>query len=171
MTDSQTIARNLRRFHLLTPMSHVSRDRAECDCGDTLVMRRVLTPGVVANSIAPSAVRVGSRRLSFTTRADITQQMPAASVGPCAPCDGRHVVDLCVGPSCLPWVEHSNSRFESIGFDSLCESIRIDSFCKKSAFRITSCHAVFALNKQHKHLKCSDFKLKYTIHAIESYTV
>ena len=40
-------------------------------------------------------------------------------------------------------VEHSNSRFESIRFDSLCESIRIDSFCKKSAFRFTSCHAVF----------------------------
>jgi len=29
-------------------------------------------------------------------------------------------------------------------FDSLCESIR---FVKKSAFRFTSCHAVFALNK------------------------
>ena len=28
--------------------------------------------------------------------------------------------------------EHSNSRFESILFDSLCESIRIDSFCKKN---------------------------------------
>jgi len=36
------------------------------------------------------------------------------------------------------------SRFESIRFDSSCESIRIDSFCKKkSAFRFTSCHAVF----------------------------
>jgi len=41
-------------------------------------------------------------------------------------------------------LEHSNARFESIRFDSLCESIRIDSFCKKkSAFRFTSCHAVF----------------------------
>ena len=37
-------------------------------------------------------------------------------------------------------IEHSNSRFESIRFDSLCESIR---FVKKSAFRFTSCHAVF----------------------------
>ena len=37
-------------------------------------------------------------------------------------------------------VEHSNSRFESIRFDSLCESIL---FVKKSAFRFTSCHAVF----------------------------
>jgi len=36
-------------------------------------------------------------------------------------------------------VEHSNSRFESIRFYSLCESIRIDSFCKKSAFWFTSC--------------------------------
>ena len=44
-------------------------------------------------------------------------------------------------PMC--WLEHSNSWFESIRFDSLCESIRIDSFCKKSAFRFTSCHAVF----------------------------
>jgi len=44
-------------------------------------------------------------------------------------------------------LEHSNSRFESSRFDSLCESIRIDSFCKKSAFRFTSCYAVFALNK------------------------
>ena len=45
-------------------------------------------------------------------------------------------------------VEHSNSRFESIRFDSLSESIRIDSFSeKKSAFRFTSCHAVFAQNK------------------------
>ena len=44
-------------------------------------------------------------------------------------------------------LEHSNSRFESIRFDSLCESISIDSFCKKSAFRFTSCHAVYALNK------------------------
>ena len=34
-------------------------------------------------------------------------------------------------------------RIDSIRFDSLCESIRIDSFCKKSAFRFTSCHAVF----------------------------
>ena len=42
-------------------------------------------------------------------------------------------------------LEHSNSRFESILFDSLCESIRIDSFSKKSAFRFTSCHAVFFL--------------------------
>jgi len=33
-------------------------------------------------------------------------------------------------------VEHSNSRFESI---------RIDSFSKKSAFRFTSCHALFCL--------------------------
>ena len=39
-------------------------------------------------------------------------------------------------------------RIDSIRFDSLCESIRIDSFCKKkSAFRFTSCYAVFALNK------------------------
>jgi len=44
-------------------------------------------------------------------------------------------------PTCM--LEHSNSRFESIRFDSLCESIRIDSFSKKSAFRFTSCHAVF----------------------------
>ena len=29
-------------------------------------------------------------------------------------------------------VEHSNSRFESIRFYSLCESIRIDSFSKKN---------------------------------------
>jgi len=36
---------------------------------------------------------------------------------------------------------------DSNRFDSLCESIRIDSFRKKSAFRFTSCHAVFALNK------------------------
>jgi len=35
--------------------------------------------------------------------------------------------------------------------------MRIDSFCKKSAFRFTSCHAVFAVNKQHKHIKYSDF--------------
>jgi len=28
-------------------------------------------------------------------------------------------------------LEHSNSRFESNRFDSLCESIRIDSFSKK----------------------------------------
>jgi len=28
------------------------------------------------------------------------------------------------------FLEHSNSRFESILFDSLCESIRINSFCK-----------------------------------------
>jgi len=39
-------------------------------------------------------------------------------------------------------LEHSNSRFESIPF-----VMRIDSFCKKSAFRFTSCHAVFALTK------------------------
>jgi len=38
------------------------------------------------------------------------------------------------------WVEHSNLRFEYIRLDSLCESIR---FVKKSAFRFTSCHAVF----------------------------
>ena len=37
---------------------------------------------------------------------------------------------------------------DSNRFDSLCESILIDSFCKKkSAFRFTSCHAGFALNK------------------------
>jgi len=43
-------------------------------------------------------------------------------------------------------LEHSNSRFELIRFDSLCESIRIYSFCKKkSAFRFTSCHVVFLL--------------------------
>jgi len=41
-------------------------------------------------------------------------------------------------------LQHSNSRFESNRFDSLCESIRIDSFSKKSAFRFTSCHAVFS---------------------------
>jgi len=41
-----------------------------------------------------------------------------------------------------PAVEHSNWRFESIRFDSICESIRINSFSKKSAFRFTSCHAV-----------------------------
>ena len=29
-------------------------------------------------------------------------------------------------------LEHSNSRFESIRFDSLCESILIDSFSKKN---------------------------------------
>jgi len=29
-------------------------------------------------------------------------------------------------------LEHSNSRFESIRFNSLCESILIDSFCKKN---------------------------------------
>ena len=40
-------------------------------------------------------------------------------------------------------VEHSNSRFESILFDSLCESIR---FVKKSAFRFISCHAAFHAN-------------------------
>ena len=33
-------------------------------------------------------------------------------------------------------VEHSNSRFESILFDSLCESIRIDSFGKKIGLSI-----------------------------------
>jgi len=32
----------------------------------------------------------------------------------------------------LSGVEHSNSRFESIRLDSLCESIWIDSFCKKN---------------------------------------
>ena len=42
-------------------------------------------------------------------------------------------------------VEHSSSRFESIRFYSLCKSIRIDSFSKKSAFRFTGCHAVFFL--------------------------
>ena len=48
--------------------------------------------------------------------------------------------------------EHSNSRFDSIRF-----VMRIDSFCKKSAFRFSSCHAVFALNKKYKHIKYSDF--------------
>ena len=33
-------------------------------------------------------------------------------------------------------LEHSNSRFESILFDSLCESIRIDSFSKKIGLSI-----------------------------------
>jgi len=47
------------------------------------------------------------------------------------------------GPFAVSRIEHSNSRFESIRF-----VMRIDSFCKKkSAFRFTSCHAVFALNK------------------------
>jgi len=35
----------------------------------------------------------------------------------------------------VQWIyqlEHSNSRFESIRFDPLCESIRIDSFSKKN---------------------------------------
>ena len=41
-------------------------------------------------------------------------------------------------------LEHSNSRFESIRFYSLWESIRIDSFSKKSAFRFTNCQAVFS---------------------------
>ena len=35
----------------------------------------------------------------------------------------------------------------AIRIDSIRFGMRIDSFCKKSAFRFTSCHAVFALNK------------------------
>jgi len=42
-------------------------------------------------------------------------------------------------------VEHSNSRFEYIRFYSLCESIRIYSFCKKSAFRFSSVVQFFLL--------------------------
>ena len=38
-------------------------------------------------------------------------------------------------------VEHSNSRFDSIRYVNRFESIRL---VKKSAFRFTSCHAVFS---------------------------
>ena len=43
-----------------------------------------------------------------------------------------------------PAVEHSNSRFESIRFDSIRYANRFESIrlVKKSAFRFTSCHAV-----------------------------
>ena len=58
----------------------------------------------------------------------------------------------------------------AIRIDSLCESIR---FVKKSAFRFTSCHAVFALNKLHKHLKYSNFliKIHYNPHNWKLYCV
>jgi len=48
-------------------------------------------------------------------------------------------VALCLcRPAVTRAVEHSNSRFKSNRF-----VMRIDSFCKKTAFRFTSCHAVF----------------------------
>jgi len=42
----------------------------------------------------------------------------------------QSVIAAC--PQTLYALEHSNLRFESILFDSLCESIRIDSFSKKN---------------------------------------
>jgi len=55
------------------------------------------------------------------------------------------LLDNCCRSNVWPCVvEHSDSRFESIHRFILSESIRIDSFCKKkSAFRFTSCPAVF----------------------------
>ena len=83
------------------------------------------------------------------------------------PCVHRASVQAAADSTASP-LEHFNlTRFESILFDSLCESIRIDSFSKKSAFRFTSCSAVFLA-----YLLYSLSRKKYTtMHAIESYTV
>ena len=44
----------------------------------------------------------------------------------------------------IPFLRPLSKAFQfAIRFDLLCKSIRIYSFCKKSAFRFTSCHAVF----------------------------
>jgi len=53
---------------------------------------------------------------------------------------GHPVPDAAKG-SPDPVVEHSNSRFESIRYANRLELIRL---VKKSAFRFTSCHAVFS---------------------------
>ena len=60
-------------------------------------------------------------------------------------CDiGLRVCDQRIAWTRTCQLEHSNSRFESIRY-----VMRIDSFCKKkSAFRFTSCHAVFAQTPQ-----------------------
>ena len=58
-------------------------------------------------------------------------------------------------------LEHSNSQFESSRF-----VMRIDSFCKKSAFRCTSCHTPQCT--QLKAIPCrTSTKNSYVMHTIK----
>jgi len=109
-------------------------------------LHSVLLWGLVRHFAPPPKKLGGGGKAHFIASA-------AGAAKPWSPLSVRRVTWICVCVDILYCrqvtttitqpLEHSHSRFEFIRFDSLRESIPIDSFCKKIGLSIHySCHAV-----------------------------
>ena len=109
-----------------------------------------LSPATTSSS-SSGATNISAAARSTSAPSSTTSQLPVVAIT--CPLDAI----LTANSSCpLHWrsssrrtLEYSNSRFKSIRFYSIRYANRFESirFGKKTAFRFTSYHAVFALNK------------------------